>query len=230
MTSLRDKNYSTLGTILAAAVADAGTTTIAYPTGTTQLDFNVGLAKLSGCYFVLNGNDRIAYSASGSGVRVGTITFGASNITITNNSGYSWPIGTKIDAFFDVYDGPARIPFHWHIKLAKVANGDLLTECRPGIEGTIEYWEAQVTDPATTAAKLSTLNLEIDTTDVTGSALALTSANMTPLGAVVGAAPTALNTLARASKLSIEASATTAFVEGEIDVVIYIRPTEADRY
>ncbi|HWU92962.1 MAG TPA: hypothetical protein VN106_06905 [Sphingomicrobium sp.] len=227
MTSLRDKNYSTLGTILAAAVADTGTFTVAYPTGTTQLDFNVGLAKLSGCYVVLNGNDKISYGSSGVYI---DISFGASNITITNHSGYSWPIGTKVDAFFDVQDGNVRIPMHFHLKLAKIANGDLVTEIRPGIDGTIEYWEAVVSDPATTAAKLATLNLEIDTTNVTGGTLALTSANMTPLGAVVGNNPTGANTLTRASKLSIEASSVTTFVEGEIELTLYIRPTSQDQY
>jgi len=227
MTSLRNKNYSTLGTVLAAAVADSATMTVAYPTGTTQLDFNVGLAKLANSYVTLNGNDKIAYGTSG--VYVG-ISFGAANITITNHSGFSWPIGTKVDAYFDVNDGPARIPLHFHLKLAKIANGDIVTEIRPGIDGTIEYWEAVVSDPATTGSKLSTLNLEIDTTNVTGGDLALTSATMTPLGAVVGAAPTGANTLTRASKLSIEASATTAFVEGEIEITIYIRPSEADHY
>ncbi len=108
------------------------------------------------------------------------------------------------------------------IALAKIANGDLLTNYTIGCAGRIVGFEAVVTDPATTAAKLSTLNLEIGTTNVTGGSLALTSANMTPLGAVVAAsAITAANTFSATDTISIEAASTTAFVEGSI--VLYIR-------
>lgn len=72
-----------------------------------------------------------------------------------------------------------------------------------------------VTVPATTGSKLATLNLEINTTNLTGGEVALTSANCTPLGAIVaGAAVTGANTFSAGDTLSIESSGVTAFVEG----------------
>lgn len=229
MTSLKDKNYTTLGTVLAAAVADAGTTNIAYPTGTTQDDFLRGLANLSGCYFTLNGNDKIPYGTSG--IRVGTISFGASNITITNNSGYSWPIGTKIDAFFDVKDGNRQLITIPLPPLSTLTAADVITEFYPGVDGVLEYAEFVTTIAVTTGSKLATLNFEIGTTDVTGMTLGLTSATVTPKGTVLGfGLPTAGNTLTRASKVSVEASAVTAFVEGEGYLNVYVRHTSPDQY
>lgn len=111
----------------------------------------------------------------------------------------------------------------FHQKLAKLANGDIVTTITPGFAGRIVKWYAIVTDPATTGSKLATLNIEIGTTDLTGGTLALTSANMTPLGAVVaGAAITAGNYFGAADTLSIEAASVTAFVEGEIDIHIVV--------
>lgn len=105
--------------------------------------------------------------------------------------------------------------------LARIANGDLLTNWTPGFKGTLLGVAAFVADPATTADKLATLNLEIDAVNVTGGVLSLTSANMTPLGAVVAAtAITAANVFTAVQTISIEASGVTAFVEGEIVLLI----------
>jgi hypothetical protein len=229
MSSLKDRNYYTLGTILASAVADAGTTTIAYPTGTVQGDFDKGLATLTGCYFVLNGNDKIPYGTSG--VRVGTITFGASNITITNNSGYSWAAGTKIDAFFDVKDGNRQCIPIWMPPLSTLTAADIVTDMKLGVDGVIEYAEFVTTIAVTTASKLATLGFTIDTVAVTGLTLGLTSATVTPKGTILPfALPTAANTLTRKSKLGFNASAVTAFVEGEGYVNLYVRHTVPDTY
>lgn len=101
------------------------------------------------------------------------------------------------------------------IVLSKLANGDILTTWTPGFAGTIHKVSFAVTDPATTAAKAAALNLEIGTTNVTGGVVSLTSANCTPLGAVVdGTAITAANTFGASDTLSVEASGVTAFVEG----------------
>lgn len=123
-------------------------------------------------------------------------------------------------------EGATGVPviFQFPILLASIANGDLLTGFTPGFAGKIVGFSAAVTAPATTAAKLSTLNLEIGTTDLTGGSLALTSANMTPLGAVVAAtAITAANTFSASDTISIEAASTTAFVEGSIVLTIVMR-------
>lgn len=101
------------------------------------------------------------------------------------------------------------------VTLANVANGDVLTAYTPGYKFKILSAAFAVTTAATTADKLTTLNIEIGTTNVTGGEIALTSANCTPLGAVVaGAAITAANTGSASATISIEASSTTAFAEG----------------
>lgn len=101
------------------------------------------------------------------------------------------------------------------VTLANVADGDVVTTWTPGFSGRIEKIAFAVTTAVTTAAKASTLNMEIGTTNLTGGSLALTSANCTPLGAVVAAsAITAANAFTSTDTLSVEASSTTAFAEG----------------
>lgn len=118
---------------------------------------------------------------------------------------------------------------HWffYTPLADIADGDLLTSFVPGFAGTLVAFDAWVQKAATTAAKASTLNLEIDTTNVTGGSLALTSANCTPKGVkVAGTAITAANTFTSTQAISIEAASTTAFVEGAIWMdITYTRTT-----
>lgn len=102
------------------------------------------------------------------------------------------------------------------VKLSKVANGDLLTSFTPGFPGRIVKASLAVTDPVTTADKAATLNLEINSADVSGGVLALTSANCGTLGTVVNAtAITGNNVFDADDTISIEASNVTAFAEGE---------------
>lgn len=114
------------------------------------------------------------------------------------------------------------------INLASISgSGDVLTAFTPGYKFKILATTFAVTVPATTADKLATLNLEIGTTNVTGGEVALTSANCTPLGALVaGATVTAENTGAANATISVESSAVTAFVEGA--GVLYIRIQNMD--
>ncbi len=228
MTSLRNKNYVAPSTYLASAVANTGTVTVSYPTGTAQGDFDKGLAALSNCYVVLDGNDKIAYGSSG--VYVG-ISFGASNITITNNSGFSWAAGRKLDVYLDVKDGN-RQPITIQVPpLAGLTAADIITNMQPGVDGDIEYAEFVTTVAVTTAAKAATLGFTIGGSAVTGLTLALTSANATPKGTVLAfGLPTANYTLARASKLSLNASSVTAFAEGEGYINLYIRHSSPDQY
>lgn len=102
------------------------------------------------------------------------------------------------------------------VTLANLANGDVLTSYTPGFAGRIIDWHFAVTTPATTGSKAATLNLEVGTTNVTGGTIALTSANCTPLGAVVakGSAFTAGTTFTATDTISVEAAGVTAFVEG----------------
>lgn len=114
------------------------------------------------------------------------------------------------------------------VKLSKVADGDILSGYVPGFAGSIAKLSAVVTDPVTTADKGTTINLEIGTTDLTGGVLTLTSANLATLGAVVNAtAITANNAFTDSGAISIEAASTTAFVEGEIVLLIVLKHATA---
>ena len=109
----------------------------------------------------------------------------------------------------------------FHVNLADVADGDVITTITPGFVGELvkTFW-VQGT-PVTTGSKASSLNWEIGTTDVTGGAIALTSAACTPLGKVIaGAAMTAGVAFGASSTISLEASSTTAFAEGDGMVVL----------
>lgn len=115
----------------------------------------------------------------------------------------------------------APIYFNLHYQLEAIADGDLMTTFTPGFAGTIEAFYAVVTEAASTASKLSTINLEIGTTNLTGGAISLTTAACSTKGAVVAAsAITAANTFGSTDTISMEASSTTAFVEGEVSFVI----------
>lgn len=111
------------------------------------------------------------------------------------------------------------------ITLASITGAmDVVTNYTPGYKFKLLSASFAVAVPVTTGAKLATLNLEIGTTNVTGGEIALTSANCTPLGALVaGAAITAANTGSSADAISIEASAVTAFVEGSGYVLLRIQ-------
>lgn len=223
MSSINNK-FARISTTLVSAVADDATFTVSYPTGFSQLSFSKGMARTGG-YMIVNGNDRWSQVDPGF-----SVSYGASLITVTNLTGYTLPAGATIDIHLDVSDGNSRIPFTIPLPpLATITAADVVTEMYPGIAGTIEYWEFVTTIAASTASKLATLNLEIGTTDVTGS-IALTTATVTPKGIVLGAACTANNTLTATSKLSVEASAVTAFSEGEGFLVVYIRPAQNDVY
>lgn len=110
------------------------------------------------------------------------------------------------------------------IDLASITGaGDVLTNMTIGHSFKLISVDFFVTKPVTTAAKAATLNLEINTTNVTGGEVALTSANCTPLGVkVAGSAITAANTGNSSATLSVEAASVTAFVEGEGVLMIRI--------
>jgi len=111
------------------------------------------------------------------------------------------------------------------ITLAQITGaGDVLTTYTPGYAFKILSVDARVVDVVTTGGDAATLNLEIGTTDLTGGAVALSSANCTPLGAsIAGSAVTANNVGTAAQSFSVEASSVTAFAEGSIVLLIRIQ-------
>lgn len=86
--------FKIVNTTLASAVADAGTVTLSYPAGTTQASFTGANASADGAV-VIDSND--VFQELESGVRV-NFTYGASNVTLTNNTGTTWPAGASLTA------------------------------------------------------------------------------------------------------------------------------------
>ena len=114
--------------------------------------------------------------------------------------------------------------FHVPISLSDVVDGDLAsTVFTPGYAGTIKAVRFITDTPATTAAKLTTLGLKINTTAVTGGAVALTTAGCdTKAEVVAGTAVTAANVFDADDTVKVVASSTTAFVEGSGFVEILV--------
>lgn len=110
------------------------------------------------------------------------------------------------------------------LPLAGITDADILTSFLPGHKFKILAFDFYTSVAVTTGAKASTINLEIGAVDVTGGVISLTSANCTPKGVkVAGTAVTAANTGSASDVISIEATLTTAFVEGEGHFVIRIQ-------
>lgn len=219
MTYLPVKGGNCPQVTLASAVVDTGTFTVPYPTGMTQLSFNAGLAKYGASYAMIDSNNKVAEGSGGI-----ALAFGASEITVTNNTGATLAAGTKVDLFCAQWTGNSVMQIAIPIALAGVTAADVVTEMRPGVEGYITHVEWVQGVPVTTGGDAATLNLEIDTTNLTGGTVALTSAACTPLGkAIAGSQITAGNRLVRESKLSVEASSVTAFAEGDGVLLITVR-------
>jgi hypothetical protein len=223
--AIRRKKFATLTHVLASAVADDGTVEVAYPSGYTQANFNTGLND-AGSYVVINGNNK--WSATDPGIG---LSYDSSVITVTNLTGAAWAAGDELVFQFEIVDGDFVVPFMFPINLASVADGDVITSFKPMMKGKIVHMSFTVNVPVTTASKLSTLNAEIGTTNLTGVTIALTSANCTPMGATIHAAAiTGNNTVTEDDLISIEASSTTAFAEGSGTLAVFIRPDFEDAY
>jgi hypothetical protein len=78
---------------LAAAVANAGTVVVPYPAGFAQANFTGINAAANTGRVIINGND--SYPEAAAGVRV-NFTFNGGDVTITNNTGVSWPAGSTV--------------------------------------------------------------------------------------------------------------------------------------
>jgi len=106
--------------------------------------------------------------------------------------------------------------------LAAIADGDISIGWIPGFWGRILGIEAEAVVVASTADKATTLTAEIDTTDVTGGTVTLTTAGLDTIGdrMVSAAIPTAGNVFTPSSVIDVEASATAAFSEGEAEIAL----------
>lgn len=113
------------------------------------------------------------------------------------------------------------------VSLATITAADVLTAYTPGYKFKLLSISYAAKVPVTTGSKLATLSLKIGSTAVTGGAVALTSANCTPLGKVTdGTSITAANTGANNSTISVVAASVTAFAEG--DGYLFLRVQNMD--
>lgn len=155
--------------------------------------------------------------ASGAGVTpTGTQAplAGALPTAFTDNSGGT-PSNT-IAAGVGIY----QVAFF--INAADIANGDLLTNYVPGHNFKILKVDARCAKPVTTGAKSSSINMEIGTTNLTGGVIAL-NGTYAQGAAQDGTAVTANNVGSETDSFSIEASATTAFIEGAFWIIVSIQ-------
>lgn len=213
-------------TTLAADVTNSSTFTVPYPTGFVQNDFALGGYNSANTYMVVGGNNRYTVAASQM-----SVTFGASLITVTNSTGQTLVAGSQVYLNVGTVGVGPAVSFQIPIQLVNVTANGVITKLSPGVAGTIEYAEFVVTVPATTASKLATLTPNVSGTITTGGAVALTSANSTPLGAnIAGSAITAANVLKQSDTLGITASGVTAFAEGAGYMNIRVRLANPNAY
>ena len=120
--------------------------------------------------------------------------------------------------------------FSFRIALAGLTNADVLTSFVPGFKFAIEKVMFAVQAAVTTAAKLATITTKVDAVAIMGGVLALTSANCTPKGKVLtGTTVTGANDDnlgSDTSSITLTASAVTAFVEGDGELIVIIRNRE----
>lgn len=129
-------------TLASAVASPAGTVTVPYPTGYVQADFT-GVNASATAYLLLNNNDRFEEADDEF-----DISYGASNATVTNKTGFSWPVGTEL-----------------LLGMARVGAGDpitALTDSSGGTAGnTIADVPAAYTE-ATLANQLASLTAKVN--------------------------------------------------------------------
>lgn len=92
---------------LAGNVINGATTTLPYPTGTTQADYVASHISLDGSVWI----DAAEYVANKAGILDVEVTFDPTNIKITNNSGVTWTAGQQIrlDRIYTLWDVPRLV-------------------------------------------------------------------------------------------------------------------------
>lgn len=211
----------TVSATLASDVTDTSTFTVGYPSGTVQADFANGNYKAGSGRVILNGVDVWTDADPG----FDFTTFGATTITLTNNTGATLAAGTEVLVSVEHWTVPA-IHIVVPVLLVDVSAADVVTAMVPGVDGYITHIQWVQGTPVTTAGDGMDFNLEIGSTNVTGGVVALTSATATPLGVVIhGTRITAANRITKKDTLSLEAAAGAGvFAEGAGHFVITVRP------
>ncbi len=188
-------------------VEDAGTFSVSSKPASTSIVLT---------YLNYAGNTNAGNSVSaGAEVSPAGTQVDVSGITeLTNNTG-----GTVSNTLVSTV-GIQTLTFY--MEAASIANGDLMTNYVPGYAFKILKFDARCAKVVSTGAKLSNINLEIETTNLTGGVIAL--AGTYALGAAqAGTAITAANTGSATDSFSIEAANTTAFIEGAFVFIVSIQ-------
>lgn len=231
-------------TIYKGSLVSVDATGYAIPSGNTASTVFMGVAMEGGTAgqtirVYRRGIFKFAIPATATIADVGQRVYVADSATVTKTVGNGVYVGKiiKVESATSVwvdleYGAPAtgtvadRSILTIPVKLAKLANGDIVTAFTPGFAGTIEKISFVVTDPATTADKAATLNLEIGTTNLTGGVLSLTTVACGTLGKVTDAtAITGNNAFKDDDTISVEAADVTAFTEGEGALLIVLGHT-----
>lgn len=164
---------------------------------------------------------------------LGTVTFARSGSAISQSidhrvRSFGCPIvGKNTSTSEDPVDDSTlfehAVTLGFSVDAADIANGDVLTAHPvPAFYGKVGAWRAIAEKAISTGAKTATLNLEIGTTDIDGTATAFAGTKV--LGVVTALnAPTAghaSNAFKPGDTFSIEAASVTAFVEGRVRIEV----------
>lgn len=179
---------------LTTAVADSGTFVVNYPSGVTLSAIDAYSANHS---LVVNNNDVLPLS----GAKF-ALSFGPSSVTITNQTGSSWPAGTLLAleaVLFGTPAGLAVIPVSADYTLDLGCNGKGLLH--PAADTSGRTW----TIPANSAVKFpigATIALEVQN-GAGAITLAINSDTLRLAGAgTTGSRTLAANTIATLTKLA----------------------------
>jgi hypothetical protein len=195
-----------------AITTAAKATTINAEIGTTNC---TGSLEIAGTY-AIGAGERVAVTANNTFDEHDIISLEASSTTtFTEGVGF---ILVHIDRVPAAAGGFAVMSIQLP-SMAAIANGDIATGLTMPFAGRAYAMEFVATTAVTTAAKTTTLNLEIGTTNMGGS---LTVAGTYAVGAAERANLTTPNTFAAGDTISLEAASTTTFIEGAGVLYIYI--------
>ena len=225
--------FDVISAVPSADLATNGTLVFNYPASRVKTDYAQALEKMS------SRGLQVDFSV---GALNFSIAYGTTSATVTYLGLTSIPAGTtctlqlplaKYQALTDntggavsggLAAGVGRQQLVFYTNFADLTAADLITNIIPGFNGKILGIHAVADKPVTTAAKAATLTPKINAVNVTGGALALTSANLTPQGAKVdGSNITALNTFLPTDTIGIVASAVTTFIEGNGWIILDVQ-------
>ncbi len=199
-------NDSVVAMTLGTAVATSGTFTVDYPAGLVQADFTTPYDSAT-AKIVINGNDVITEAADQF-----DISYGASNVTVTQKTGATLPVGTEllvqlarlgtdvelaqaaaIASLTDNSTGTASdtlaaglgivtVAIPLQLVAMTTAAADLMTNYVPGYAFKLLSIEFVTTKLGTGTSASQVINAEIGSTNVTGGVLTLLLADTDTLG------------------------------------------------